>query len=492
MGLLLDFDSRDAADHAACILAIRKARTDLAAFIQLTYPSYQMGWVHRLLCQKLDHFVEEVVARRSPRLLILMPPRHGKSEIATKRLPAYFLGRHPEMSIISASYSASLATRFGRAVQQIMMDDVYSLIFPDVLLPGTTRAQMRGYGRDCVYTRTADLFETCGYGGSYRCTGVGGGVTGMGADIFLIDDPIKDRAEADSFTIRENVWDWFTSTAYTRLAPGGGIIVVMTPWHMNDLSGRLLEEAENGGDKYEVLRFPAIAEHDEEFRKEGDPLHAQRYSIEALHRIQRVVGERDWSALYQCRPVPQGGSMIKESWLTYYTTPPTEFDKMVMSWDMTFKDNDHSDYVVGQVWGRKGVDYYLLDQVRGRWSFTETLRILIALCNKWPKVVRKLIEDKANGTAVIDVVRKHIQGVIAVNPKDSKESRLNAVSTLFESHNVHLPHVSIAPWIRDYASEMLQFPAGAHDDQIDATTQALSDLQSAGRIAPENILALRR
>ena len=217
------------AERAARILAVRKARTSLAAFIQLTYPSYQMGWVHRLICNKLDRFIENVVARKSPRLLILMPPRHGKSEITTKRLPAYFLGRHPEMSIISASYSASLATRFGRAVQQIMLDDVYDLLFPDVILPGTTKAVARGYGRDSVYTRTADLFETCGYGGSYRCTGVGGGVTGMGADIFLIDDPVKDRAEADSFTIRENVWDWFTSTAYTRLAPGGGIIVVMTP-----------------------------------------------------------------------------------------------------------------------------------------------------------------------------------------------------------------------------------------------------------------------
>jgi hypothetical protein len=215
-----------------------------------------------------------------------MPPRHGKSEITTKRLPAYFLGRHPEMSIISASYSASLATRFGRAVQQIMLDDVYDLLFPDVILPGTTKAVARGFGRDSVYTRTADLFETCGYGGSYRCTGVGGGVTGMGADIFLIDDPVKDRAEADSFTIRENVWDWFTSTAYTRLAPGCGIIVVMTPWHMNDLAGRLLEEEQNGGDRYEVLRFPAIAEVDEELRRAGEALHPARYSREALQKIQ--------------------------------------------------------------------------------------------------------------------------------------------------------------------------------------------------------------
>lgn len=480
------------AERAARILAVRKARTSLAAFIQLTYPSYQMGWVHRLICNKLDRFIENVVARKSPRLLILMPPRHGKSEITTKRLPAYFLGRHPEMSIISASYSASLATRFGRAVQQIMLDDVYDLLFPDVILPGTTKAVARGYGRDSVYTRTADLFETCGYGGSYRCTGVGGGVTGMGADIFLIDDPVKDRAEADSFTIRENVWDWFTSTAYTRLAPGGGIIVVMTPWHMNDLAGRLLEEEQNGGDHYEVLRFPAIAEVDEEFRKAGEALHPARYSIEALQKIQRAVGTRDWSALYQCRPVPQGGGMIKDAWITYYTELPAEFDKMVMSWDMTFKDNDHSDFVVGQVWGRKGPNYYLLDQVRGRWSFTDTLHHLLALCEKWPKCVRKLIEDKANGSAVIDVVRRKVHGVIAVNPRDSKESRLNAVSTLFESHNVILPHVSIAPWIRDYVSEMLQFPAGAHDDQIDATTQALSDLQTAGRIAPENMMALRR
>lgn len=478
--------------RAAAELAVRRAQISLEAFTLLTYPQYQMGWVHREICRTLDGFIEDVVARRSPRLLILMPPRHGKSELVSKRMPAYFLGRYPQMSIIAASYAASLATRFGRAVQQVMLDPVYSLLYPDVMLPGTAKAAARGFGRDSVYTRTSDLFEICGYGGSYRCTGVGGGVTGMGADIFLIDDPVKDRAEADSFTIRDNVWDWFTSTAYTRLAPGGGIIVVMTPWHLDDLAGRLMAEAANGGDQYRVLRFPAIAETDEEFRLAGEPLHAQRYSLDALNRIRRAVGERDWSALYQCRPVPQGGGMIREEWIQYYETLPPSFERMVMSWDMTFKDSANSDYVVGQVWGRKGPNYFLLDQIRGRWSFTESVKMLVTLAEKWPLVTRRLIEDKANGPAIIDVLRRHMSGIVAVCPKDSKEARVNAVSTLFESHNVYLPRPSVFPWVRDYVSELVHFPAGAHDDQVDATTQALADLRTGNRITADNILALRR
>ena len=435
-------------------------------------PEYELGWVHEEICKELDKFLQAVIDRKSPRLMLTMPPRHGKSEIASRRFPAYAFGRHPDLSIISTSYSSDLASRMNRDVQRIMDDEKYAMLFPDSRLYGKNiRTVAQG-----SYMRNSDLFEIVGHEGVYRSAGVGGGITGMGANIAIIDDPFKDRMSADSPTIRQNIWEWYTSVLYTRLAPGGGIIIINTRWHTDDLSGRLLaEEASGDGDKWRVVNFPAIAESDEAHRKRGEALHPERYPLEQLLKIKAAIGTRDWEALYQQHPTPEGGAIFKEEWLRFWLPKdlPQKFSSMVLSWDMTFKEGDSSDFVVGQAWGKNGGDFYLLDQVRGRWGCTETIAQFKAFAEKYPQASRKLVEDKANGPAVIDSLKHHISGIIPVEPDGSKVARAHAVTALFEAGNVYIPHPSVCPWAKEYIAELTQFPSAAHDDQVDATTQGL-------------------
>lgn len=448
------------------------ARQCLSGFIWLTLQNYKMGWVHEEICNELDKFLQAVVDGKSPRLMLTMPPRHGKSEIASRRFPAYALGRYPDLSIIATSYSGDLASRMNRDVQRIMDEDIYSRIFPETRLYGkNVRSVSSG-----AYMRNSDIFEVVNHKGVYRSSGVGGGITGMGADIAIIDDPFKDRISADSHTIRQNIWEWYTSTLYTRLAPGGGVIIINTRWHTDDLSGRLLAaEASGDGDTWRVVNFPAIAEADEPHRKQGEALHPERYPLEQLLKIKAAIGTRDWEALYQQHPTPDGGTIFREEWLKFWLPKDIAngFGGMVISWDMTFKEGDTNDFVVGQVWGRFGGDYFLLDQVRGRWGFTDTLEQFKLLSAKYPQATRKLVENTANGPAVIDSLKHHISGIIPVEPDGSKVARAHAVTALFEAGNVYIPDPSLFPWVREYITELTQFPSVAHDDQVDATTQAL-------------------
>lgn len=311
----------------------------------------------------------------------------------------------------------------------------------------------------------------------------------------IIDDPFKDRAEANSATIREKVWDWYTSTAYTRLSDGGGVIVMATRWHQEDLIGRLIRHMNDGsGDKFMVINYPAIAEHDEPHRKVGEALHPERFSLERLQSIRQTIGSRDWSALYQQHPVPDGGAVFKLDTYKRWndTNLPPKFDRLIGSWDLTFKDAKSSDYVVGQIWGTKGIDYYLLDQVRGQWDFTKTLEVFVQLAKKYPSVNRWLIEDKANGSAIISMLKKHIHGVTAITPTESKLERAYSVTPMIECGNVYIPEK--ASWLPAYEDELLSFPAGAHDDQVDSMTQALNWCRThhKAQVSAQNLLALRR
>lgn len=456
-------------------MAFGLAQNSLACFILYTMPTYIMGWVHKAICNELDRFYQAVERKESPRLMLTMPPRHGKTQIASRFFPAYALGRNPDLSIIATSYSADLSSRNNRDVQRIMESEEYGKVFPQSCLSAKNVRTTSG-----VALRNSDIFEIVGHEGCYRSSGVGGGITGMGCDIAIIDDPFKSRAEADSLTVRDNVWEWYTSTLYTRLAPGGGVIIINTRWHMDDLSGRLLEAERMGeGDKWRVVNFPAIAEADEENRKAGEALHPERYPLEQLRAIRKAIGTRDWEALYQQHPTPDGGNIFKKEWLRFYAPGdlPDRFDQMLLSWDMTFKEGDDNDYVVGQCWGRKGADRYLLDQVRGRMGFTDTLSAFKGLADKWPQASRKLVEDKANGPAVIDSLKHAVPGIIPVNPDGSKTARAYAVTTVFESGNVYIPHPGACAWAGDYVAELTQFPGAMHDDQVDATTQALRDME---------------
>ena len=443
-------------------IRLAKARKGLSYFTLHTKPDYLLGWVHKEICDELDRFLQDVADKKSPRLIITMPPRSGKSELVSRRFPAFALGRNPELQIIATSYSSDLSQRFNRDVQRVIDDEKYFDLFPNTRLSNSrVRTDSRG-----SYIRTSDLFEIVGHAGAYRSCGVGGGITGQGADILIIDDPIKDRAQAGSKTIRDSIWDWYTSTAYTRLSPGGGVIVMATRWHTDDLIGRLIQRM-GEGDTFRIVNYPAIAEHDELHRKAGEALHPERYPLSTLLQIQKTIGSRDWEALYQQHPVPDGGALFKLEWFRRWTATslPPEFDHTLMSWDMTFKDSKNSDYVVGQVWGKKGPNFYLLDQVRGQWDFVKTKEMVRVLAQKWPRVVRKLVEDKANGSAVISELKSTVSGFVPITPTESKEARASSVTPYFEAGNVFIPEDSAAPWVPHYVSELLEFPAGSHDDQ---------------------------
>lgn len=452
------------------------SRKVFQAFVCAMRPAYLMGWVHKRICAELDAFLQAIVDKKSPRLMLTVPPRHGKSELASRLFPAYVLGRDPDMSIIATSYSAALSSRFNRDVQRVIEQPEYAAIFPESTLSQKNIRTVSG-----AYMRNSDIFEIVNHQGAYRSAGVGGGVTGMGGNCLIVDDPIKDRAEADSPTIRDKIWDWYTSTLYTRCAPGGGILVIQTRWHMDDLAGRLLEADRKGeGDHWRVVNFPALATEDEPYRKQGEALHPERYPLEQLHAIKAAIGLRDWEALYQQHPTPDGGAIFKKEWLRYWYPKdlPAQFERTCISWDMTFKDGDESDFVVGQVWGRQGGNFYLIDQVRGRMGFTDTLTAFKKLAAKYPQIARKLVEDKANGPAVIDSLKNQISGIVPVDPDGSKTARAHAVTTFFEAGNVYVPHPDHCPWASEYIAELTQFPSAAHDDQVDATTQALRDMQT--------------
>lgn len=253
--------------------------------------------------------------------------------------------------------------------------------------------------------------------------------------------------------------------------------MIMTRWAEDDLAGRLISEADAGGEQWVILSLPAIAEENDMLgRSIGEPLWPERFGLDELLMIKAAVGSYVWNALYQQRPSPVEGGMLKRGWWQFYKESPSKFDEIIQSWDMTFKDSAGTDFVVGQVWGRKGADKYLLDQVRDRMDFPATLTAVKSLTAKWPQASAKLVEDKANGPAVIAMLKQKIEGLIPVEPQGSKVARVSAVSPQIEAGNVYLPDPSIAPWVHDFIEECAAFPTGAHDDQVDAMSQALMRL----------------
>ena len=422
----------------------------------------------RLMSQKLATLMYRSRTQGIPgRLIVQMPPRHGKSSLISHWTLVWAFENWPDISIILCSYEADFAARWGRKVRDTI--DQY----------GPKRGGPLTVELDPSSTAASRWATTAG--GEMVAVGAGGPITGRGAHLLIVDDPIKNGWEAHSEAYRERLWEWWTSTAYTRLEPGAVAVIVMTRWHTDDLVGRILREAEEdpNADQWEVLSLPAIAEPppgqevDAVGRRAGEPLWPERFDEKELLKIRRSIGEYNWSALYQQRPSPAEGGILKRSWWKFYKQPPDHFDEIIQSWDMTFKDTKGSDYVVGQVWGRKGANKYLLDQVRDRMDFPKTVEAFLRLTEKWPQAAAKLVEDKANGPAVIATLQSRVPGIIPVQPQGSKEARVHAVTPDIEAGNVYLPEPSIAPWVKDFIEECAAFPNGAFDDQVDAMSQAL-------------------
>jgi predicted phage terminase large subunit-like protein len=423
----------------------------------------------------IDAALVELVDKPDGRLIITMPPQEGKSTRVAKDFVIWLLTQNPKLRVVTASYSQALANRNGRAIRNTIATH------PEL---GLTIAPDNGSVSDWTIQ---------GHEGGVLSVGIGAGVTGRPADVMVIDDPIKDRKEADSETFRDSRWDWWTDAASTRLAPGAPVVVILTRWHEDDFAGRLLTAPD--GDVWSVLNIPAEADHRPELgetdvlgRQPGEfMVSARRRTVRQWLAIKLRSGARTWASLYQGRPTPATGDILHREWWQYYDHPlhlvrddgtciVTNYDELMLSWDMAFKDTSASDFVVGQVWMRRGADVYLLDQVHGRMDFVETCRKFRAQAAKWPQAVLKLVEDKANGPAVISQLARTVPGIVPEEPVGGKEARAYAVTPVIEAGNVHLPAVEIAPWIDAFVEEAAAFPAGKNDDQVDAMTQAVNRL----------------
>lgn len=426
---------------------------------------YTVAPFHRLIARELMELEASVRAGVSQHVMIFAPPRHGKSEITSKYFPAWFIGRNPDKYVMASSYSQDVADDFGRKVLDCMRQPFHEAAFPACRLRNDSKSVSRFHTtRDGVY-----------YG-----IGAGAALTSRGAHVLIIDDPIKGSEESFSETMRKKKQDWFRSDAFSRLMPGASVIVMNTRWHEDDLAGWALREMAHLG--WKVISLPALAEdRDPLGRAIGEPLWPEAYPLERLQQIRTAQGSYFWNALYQQRPQPEGGGMLKRGWWKYYALDPKEqaklCDRVILSWDLTFKDTDGTDFVVGQAWGQKGeAAFYELDQVRARMDFPATLAAMTAFAAKWPMYRECLVEDKANGPAVIATLGKKMPRIIAVNPEGGKVARAAAVSGLIEAGNVHLPER--ADWVGDFVGECASFPTGKHDDQVDAMTQALTRLST--------------
>jgi predicted phage terminase large subunit-like protein len=425
----------------------------------------------------IDAALVEAYNTPDSRLIISMPPQEGKSTRVGVMFPLWVLAQDRSKAIVLTSYSDRLVRKNSKNVRNFITTDGAKM--------GLSLA------RD---SRSATQWKLNRERGGMYAVSIGGSLTGEPADLIIIDDPHKGAKEADSENQREDVWEWWLSTASARLGPGASVVMILTRWHEDDLAGRFMNAED--GHVWKYINIPAIADHNPD-KGETDILGRQpgEFMVSARGRTlaqwmatKARQTARNWNALYQGRPSSAAGTIFKRDHWKFYDQPlwttdeaghnicTGEGDRLIQSWDMTFKNTSASDYVVGQVWLKRGPNAYLLDQVRRRMTFSESVSAVKALSAKWPQAEAKLIEDKANGTAVLDVLRKEMPGLIAITPKESKEARASAVTWAIEAGNVYLPDVKLAPWSEGLVEEAAAFPTGAHDDQVDATSQALNKL----------------
>lgn len=449
---------------------VRYAPHDLLSFVELTHPGYRAGWVHEELCQALQRFVFAIERGESPCLILSMPPRHGKSAIISRRLPIWFLGRNPSLRVILATYGQTLSSDMSRDAKRVRDATIDAGLWSHLAT---------GAGRQ----DTESAWEIDGGGGMYAA-GIRGGITGKGASLIIVDDPVKNREQADSPTIREKVWKGYNDDLSTRAAPACGKVILATRWHEDDLSGRLIRRSNSGeGERYEVINFPALALEDEEHRRKGEALHPERYPVEWLERRRKALGGRSFAALYQGNPQPAGGLLFKASWFAhrYDCTPRTmaaKCEQISVSVDATFEGT--SSWAVLQVWGRYRGRFYLLHQVRERMGYAATKRVMRDLVTSWRARIA-VVERKANGPALIDELSAELP--CSIIPFDtgarSKATRaeLNTAPAA-EAGDIMLPRDEDAPWLHGdgvdgYIPEHLAFPLGTTDDQVDATSQQI-------------------
>ncbi|HUW45695.1 MAG TPA: phage terminase large subunit [Dehalococcoidia bacterium] len=457
------------------------AYSRLSTYVGIQYPRYDFSKHNLMIAAAL----QKVESGEIPRLILNLPPRHGKTMLTGEFFPAWYLGRNPRNQVIYATYSFERASDVGRKVRNQMIMPIHKQIFKGCTVSKDAAGQNR---------------MTTEQGGYYFAVGTGGVVVGRGANLFIIDDPIKGREEADSETFRRKLIDWYRGVAYTRLMPENAIIIIQTRWHFDDITGYVLEEMAHEG--WVVLSLPAVCEDDQDpLRREiGESLWEKHYPRDRLDVIKKTVGTREWNAQYQQHPLPVQGGMIDINWLKRYNNkemtsihvaidtgarPPMNIIKekmkirrIVISWDTAFKESQLNDPSAATIWGvaadRK---FYLLGIVNKRMKYPTLKKAAIDLWQKYMKwdlgPVPVLIEDKASGQSLIQDLKNETSiPVIAINPDSNKQIRMSAASPLMESGMVYLPDETMN-WVVDYETQLARFPLWRHDDLVDSTSQFL-------------------
>lgn len=451
--------SESQASKVAVSRLLGQAHHRLLSYAILTWNNYKSVAHLQMIADKLEA-VERGDIRR---LMIFMPPRHGKSMLASQFFPAWYIGRNPDKQIIHATYGQDLADGFGRHIRNQISDPIYQAVFPGVTLEKDSQSVARFHtSNNCVY----------------HAVGVGGAATGRGANLLLIDDPVRNREDADSELMRQKTKDWYTSVAYTRLMPDSAIVLIQTRWNADDLSGWLLREHKHEG--WDILSLPAIDEN-------GAALWPEAYPAKRLSQIRRAVGERDWAALYQQSPTVDGGNILKKHWWRIWPDSkklPT-CDHVFLSWDTAYsdkayKENSHSAMTAWGVFWDEANDrnaLILLKTWNGQVDYPE-LRAKAKELDKELEPDRHLIEKKASGQSLIQDMRR-IPGVLVkpYNPDKDKVTRAYSVQAMLESGQVYVPD---RRWAESLVEQVSQFPNGAppSSDYTDTVTQALIYLRN--------------
>jgi predicted phage terminase large subunit-like protein len=433
-------------------------------FVKVMWPGFIHGQHHAVMAKKF----EQIANGEIKRLIINMPPRHTKSEFASFLLPAWYLGKFPNRKIIQCSNTSELAVGFGRKVRNLVDGDTYGKVFPNVSLRHDSKAAGR-------WATNAN--------GDYFAIGVGGTVTGKGADLLIIDDPHSEQEAAlasGNPEVYDKVFEWYESGPRQRLQPGGAIVIVMTRWGKRDLTGRVLQSmVERDGDEWEIISLPAI-------KKNEKPLWPEFWSYEELVKLRNVLPISKWSAQYQQNPTSEEGAIVKREWWQIWDEKnPPQCSFIIQSWDTAFTKNERSDYSACTTWGvfemnenPEDVHIILLDAHKERLEFPELKKRAMELYREW-EPDSFIVEAKASGAPLIYELRSMgipVQEFTPVRGND-KISRINAVADLFASGKVWCPPTR---WAEEVMEEMAAFPNSDHDDLVDSTTQALIRFRKGG------------
>lgn len=439
---------------------VDKAKRALLTYTDLTHPKYKANWHHEVIAR----YLEDAATGKVKRLMILVPPRYGKSELSSIRLPSWYLGNYPDKKVILASYSDWFSLQFGKHARNVCQTEMHRCIFPE--------SKVR---KD---SSSGSLWELEA-GGRFVAVGRGGAVTGHGAHLLILDDLIKNIQEAYSQTVRDTLWDWYKTTLFTRLEQDASIVIVNTRWHEDDLIGRLLEHE---GEKWTVLKMPAIADKDYSFGeysyKQGATLWPEKYSIESVLETKTVLGSH-FDPIYQQEPQAERGSIFKRDQWRKCFVPPDGAKWIVQSWDTGFKTGSQNSYSACTTWVESDNGFYLIHAWWEKLTFPNLTKACVDLYNKFrPNEV--LIEDKASGQSLIqDLIQNTKVPVKPIRPIGDKEARAHSVTPLFESGSVYI--LDGEQWTQDVIDESANFPRTKNKDIVDSVTQALEYLRYGSR-----------